>query len=194
MKARRALPFLLIVATGFGMPFAAHAQKIRRCTAADGSTVVTDKPCAAISAAERLPPRTHGTVSAPATGGMRNNCARTLDELSYLVASAIDLRDANRLAGVYHWVGMDGSNAYRVFARLESIVNRPLVDIGPYGGGIDAEPTWREGAEGNLVPVYPKARAPTGLRILQSIGRNGSATTGTVFGLRRHMDCLWISF
>lgn len=193
MKAHPALSLFLLVAAGIGMmSFSAHAQKIRRCTAADGSTVVTDKPCAAISAAERLPPRINGGV--PPMSGLRNSCARTLDELSYLVASAIDLRDANRLAGVYHWVGMDGSNAYRVFARLESIVNRPLVDIGPYGGGIDAEPTWREDAEGNLVPVYPKARAPTGLRILQSIGRNGSATTGTVFGLRRHMDCLWISF
>ena len=174
------------------IPVGAYAQKIRRCTVADGSTVVTDKPCAAIGAAERMPHRTTGALST--TGGMRNNCARSLDELSYLVASAIDLRDANRLAGVYHWVGMDGGNAYRVFARLEAIVNRPLVDIGPYGGGIDAEPTWREDAEGNLVPVYPKARPPTGLRILQSMGRNGTATTSTVFGLRRHMDCLWISF
>ena len=187
--------FLLLVLCaliGAGLPSDAAAQKIRRCTAADGSTVVTDKPCGAISAAERLPPRVNG--GAPLSGGMRSNCARNLDDLSYMVSSAIDLRDANRLAGVYHWVGMDGSNAYRVFARLEAIVNRPLVDIGPYGGGIDGEPTWREDAEGNLVPVYPKARAPTGLRILQSMGRNGATSTSTVFGLRRHMDCLWISF
>ena len=61
----------------------------------------------------------------------RVSCARTLDELSYEVAYAIDLQDANRLAGIYHWVGMDSRNAYRVFNQLESIVKRPLVDIAP---------------------------------------------------------------
>lgn len=174
-------------------PADASAQKIRRCTASDGRTVTTDKPCAAIGAADRLPPRPSGD------GGYlrrpnRTVCARTLDELSYEVAAAIDLKDPNRLAGVYHWPGMDNEQAYRVVTRLEALTERPLADIGPTGGGVNAEPTWREDAEGNLVAIYPKPSAPTGLKIQQLAGRNTARTTSTVFGLRRHMGCLWISF
>lgn len=165
-------------------------QKVRRCTAADGSTILTDKPCAAIDATDRMPALPSGGIYGRPR---RVSCARTLDELSYEVAYAIDLQDANRLAGIYHWVGMDSRNAYRVFNQLESIVKRPLVDIGPAGGGIDAEPRWVEDAEGNLVPIYPKPRAPTGLRLEQSTRRDGTATSRTVFGLRRHFGCLWIS-
>lgn len=172
-------------------PATAQAQKIRRCTTADGGTIVTDKPCAAIDAQDRLPRiGGSGMFARPQRGG----CARTLDELSYEVATAIDLQDANRLAASYHWVGMGGDNAYRVFARLEAIAQRPMLDIGPAGGGIDAEPRWVEDADGFLNPVYPKPRPPTGLSILQSPSRNSTQSIRTVFGLRRHMGCLWISF
>lgn len=191
MKSRLLLSLLLMLACGWAMD--ARAQQIRRCTAPEGHVVTTDKPCAAIGATDRLPPR----PSAGITGLRRPQravCARNLDELSYEVASAIDLQDVNRLAGVYHWAGMGGDQAYRVMARLETLTKRPLADIGPAGGGIVGEPTWREDEEGNLVPVFPKARPPTGLAIEQLLGRDGVRTTRTVFGLRRHMGCLWISF
>lgn len=183
---------LLGLIAGWCWPSPAFAQKVRRCTGADGSTIITDKPCAAIDATERMPalPRSGGTYGRPS---FRSTCARTLDELSYEVAYAIDLQDANRLAGIYHWVGMDSHSAYRVFAQLESIVKRPLVDIGPAGGGIDGEPRWVEDAEGNLTPVYPKPRPPTGIRIDQSTRRDGIASSRTVFGMRRHLGCLWIT-
>ena len=170
----------------------AHAQQIRRCTSTDGGTITTDKPCAAIGAVERIPrpASAGGYLRRPA----RATCARNLEELSYEVAAAIDLQDANRLAGVYHWAGMEGERAYQVFSRLEGLVKKPLADIGPVGGGVDAEPAWREDAEGNLVPVYPKPQAPTGLKIEQLAGRGDARTTRTVFGLRRHLGCLWISF
>lgn len=189
---RRAILVTIALFACFWAVDDAHAQQIRRCTARDGSTVTTDKPCAAIDAAERLP-------RMPASAGNlrrtpRMTCARNLEELSYEVASAIDLQDANRLASVYHWVGMGGDNAYRVFSRLETLVKRPLLDIGPSGGGIDAEPVWREDAEGNLVPEFPKPRPPSGLQIEQSLGRDGSRSTRTLFGLRKHLGCLWISY
>ncbi len=170
----------------------ASAQQVRRCTTHDGRTVTTDKPCAAIDATDRVPrmPTDAGYMRRP----NRTVCARNLNELSYEVASAIDLQDANRLAGVYHWAGMDGTQAYKVFDRLESLVKRPIADIGPIGGGADAEPIWREDAEGNFVPIYPKARAPTGLKVEQLLGRGNVRTTSTVFGLRRYMGCLWLSF
>ena len=186
MTARLAIACLLLLA-GCTWVQPASAREVRRCTAADGSTVVTDKPCAAIGGFDRIPP----TIALRAP--RRDACARTLDALSHEVASAIELQDANRLAAAYHWVGMDGEQAYRVFGRLEAIARRPLLDIAPVGGGADAEPVWREDASGLLVPVYPKPRPPTGLRIVQLLGR-GDATTRTSFGLRRHAGCLWLTF
>ena len=177
MTARLAIACLLLLA-GCTWVQPASAREVRRCTAADGSTVVTDKPCAAIGGFDRMPPTT--ALRAP----RRDACARTLDALSHEVASAIELQDANRLAAAYHWVGMDGEQAYRVFGRLEAIARRPLLDIAP---------VWREDAEGYLVPVYHKPRPPTGLRIVQLLGR-GDATTRTSFGLRRHAGCLWLTF
>ncbi|MBE2211132.1 MAG: hypothetical protein IAE66_05945 [Xanthomonadaceae bacterium] len=179
-----------MLATTWGAP--ALAQQIRRCTGSDGRTVTTDKPCAAIGAVDRIPrPASAGGYLRRPT---RAVCARNVDELSYEITSAIDLNDANRLAGVYHWAGMGGEQAYQVMSRLETVVKKPLADIGPVGGGVDAEPAWREDAEGNLVPVYAKPRAPTGLKIEQLAARGDARTTRTVFGLRRYMGCLWISF
>lgn len=191
MKSRLALLLLLTIVC-LWVTDAEAQQKIRRCTTPDGRTVTTDKPCAAIDATDRMPrlPSNGGYMQRP----NRTVCARNLDELSYEVASAIDLQDANRLAGIYHWAGMDGTQAYKTFDRLEALVKRPVADIGPVGGGVDAEPVWREDAEGTLIPVYPKPRAPTGLKIEQYVGRDNVRTTRTVFGLRRYMGCLWLSF
>ncbi|WP_158601758.1 DUF4124 domain-containing protein [Solilutibacter pythonis] len=168
---------------------AAQAQQVRRCTAADGGVVMTDQPCAAIGAAERLPPQAGATALERPN---RNGCMRDLEALSFEVAAAIDLRDANRLAGVYHWAGIDTRGGYQVMQRLETIVKRPLVDIGPVGGGGDAEPTWAGDTDGHLASARPRKRAPSGLRILQSAGHDGQ-TRAIVFALRRHLGCLWIS-
>lgn len=177
-----------------GQPCQADARQapVRQCIGAQGQTIFTDRSCAAIDAAE-----TSLRSRSPAVGlarPYRGGCARDLDALSHEVASAIDLQDANRLAGSYHWVGMDTRNGYRVMARLEALVRRPLLDIAPTGGTSEAEPRWEEDAEGNLLPIYPKPRPPNGLLLLQSAGRDGSATLRTTFGLRRHLGCLWISF
>lgn len=168
----------------------ADAQQIRRCTAANGSVVMTDKPCAAIGAVDRVPRQAGVIANAhPHRGG----CMRDIDALSFEIATAVDLKDANRLAGVYHWVGANTRDAYAVMERLQSIIDRPLLDIGPeVGPPIDTEPNWHEDENGHLVPIHPKPRAPHGIRIVQSLGKGGQSTSQT-FGLRRHMGCLWIS-
>jgi hypothetical protein len=38
-----------------------------------------------------------------------------------------------------------------------------------------------------------RARAPVGLRLEQTLA-NGNTPSRTVFSLRRHLDCWWISF
>ncbi len=180
---------MLAILLALAWPEPAAAQQVRRCTGPDGRVVMTDKPCAAIGANERVP-RHAGQIATMRQH--RGGCARDLESLSFEIAAAIDLQDANRLAGFYHWPGQNSQSAYRIMGRLETIVRRQLLDIGP-AGGEQTEMTWEEDADGRLTPVYPRPKPPTGLRIVQASGRNDTTGTATVFGLRRHMGCLWIT-
>lgn len=173
---------------------AAQAGKVQRCVTPDGSTVYTDRPCADIGAISRLP-RTEGG------GGYTRNlyrggCSRTLSDLVYQITGAIDAGDVNRLAGVYEWTGASNASAHRILNRLESIVQRPLIDIVPVR---PAPPPLldEDGAvvDANLDGYYPSSsvrQRPVGLRLEQTLA-NGSTPSRTVFGLRRHYNCFWIT-
>lgn len=160
----------------------AHAQ-VRHCTTPEGADVFTDRRCPDIGATERLP------RSANATAGLRlhrTSCSRNLQDLVYEMTTAIDAGDANRLAGVYHWVGISGSGSTGLMQRLEAVVQRPLVDIVPVvptAGGED---------DGYYPSTIPAREPPVALRVEQTLA-NGSTPSSTVFGLRRHFDCWWIT-
>ncbi|HEY0975361.1 MAG TPA: hypothetical protein VGE57_12785, partial [Solimonas sp.] len=109
-------------------PAYAQQQGVQRCTTMSGDTVYTDKRCEDIGAMDRLP----STTTTTATGALyRGGCSRTLSDLVMQVSSAIQAQDVNRLAGVYHWSGTSDAGALRVLDRLDVVVQRPLVDIGP---------------------------------------------------------------
>ena len=59
-------------------------------------------------------------------------------------------------------------------------------DAGATGGRNAAQATSMQ------IPI-PRRLPPTGLRLEQTL-RNSATPTHTVFGLRRHLDCWWISF
>ena len=173
---------LLLVASAWPRP--ATAQ-VRRCTAADGSSIFTDRKCADINAVERLPRTAEG-----AAGGLRlyrRGCARNLQDLVYEMTTAIDAHDANRLAGVYHWVGVSSSGATGIMNRLDAIVRRPLVDIMPVAARTPAS----EDEDAYYPSTIPQRRAPVALRVEQTLG-SSSTPSRTVFGLQRHFDCWWI--
>src|SRR5690606_8073471 len=111
------------------LALAAPAQsQIRRCVTGDGSHVYTDRACADLGASERMPRRGPGSA-----GGrvIRHDCSRRLQDLVFELTAAIDSRDVNRLAGIYHWPGTSSRTGYAIMGRLDAIVNRPLVDITP---------------------------------------------------------------
>jgi hypothetical protein len=192
-------PLLLLLALGglalLALPRTSHAQ-IHRCTTADGGSLYTDQKCEALGATDRPPdpapaPNT-GPKALGATGTRlyRGGCSRTLQDLVFEITSAIDAQDANRLSGVYHWVGMPDDAANAVMDRLDAIVQRPLVDISPLSAEPAADATIVAGpAE---VPRTTVRRPPTGLR-LDQVTANGARPTQTVLGLRRHFGCWWIS-
>ena len=82
---------------------------------------------------------------------------------------------------------MSSEQGYRIMERLSVIVERPLVDVSA------VMPTSPEGVDGQYYPQTTVRQAPVGLRVEQTLA-NGSTPSRTHFGLRRHLDCLWISF
>lgn len=207
---RIALPLLLFFAASFVPP--AQAQKINRCTNAQGQTVYGDKPCEVMGARARLLPTPRATGS---SGLYRDSCARRLSEVVTLIQSAADARDPNRLSSIYLWTGLSNAAATRVMDRLDEIVQRPLLDIAPvfpepaaytpdpplpftYAHGTPVDPQQRIEAGSEQASAPPTAqpayspRRPVALRLEQTLPRS-STPTRTVFQLRRQYNCFWIT-
>lgn len=198
-------------------PIGAQAQQqTNRCTGPAGNTIYTDRACASIGASDRLP---RGTASL-AYRQRRGGCARTVQELIYEITTAIDTRDVNRLGAVYHWVGLNAASGDRILDRLQTVVDRPLVDIvalraasAPVAAGMPAEATI-EAPPAAIAPAAPvdptlaqnagttsdqtpatgpaMRRALVGLRLQQTLGKS-HAPSQTLLGLRKHLDCWWVT-
>ncbi|MFC3814867.1 hypothetical protein [Lysobacter sp. GCM10012299] len=168
------------------------AAQVHRCTMPDGMDVYTDRACPDVGAVEQPPRVAPASVARPSAGG----CARNLRDLVQEINGAFDARDANRLAGVYYWTGMSGASAYNVLARLDALVQLPLVGIVPV---MPAEPEDEAAASGfaplaegdpAVAPSRPR-RAPVALRVEQTQA-NGVTPSRTVFGLQKYFGCWWI--
>ena len=190
---RLAVPLLLLAACACA-PRVAQAQ-VRRCTAADGSLVFTDRKCQDIGASERLQPPPSAGMGASYPGSYRSTCARSVQDLAWALSSAIQSGDANQVAGVYDWSGMSSSNAYRLMERLDLIARRPLVDVQPmYAGGTNE---YGDGVvefdeqTGEVVARPQRKPRLIGLRVEQTLGNN-STPSRTVFGLRKNLGCWWV--
>jgi len=189
---RPALLLLLLIASLLA-PGVVQAQ-VKRCTAADGSLVYTDRTCDDIGAIERIAPSPMSGGSAMA-GHYRNVCARTVQDLVYSFSSALQSGDANKVAGVYDWAGMATSSAYQVMSRLDTIAKRPLVDVQPmYAGGTNAygdDVVEFDETTGQVITQPPRKPRLIGLRVEQTLA-NGSTPSRTNFGLRQRMGCWWV--
>jgi hypothetical protein len=170
------LPLLALLAL-WTLP--SQAQ-VRRCTGPDGTAIYTDRRCADIGATDRV---THPTAGQPGRF-YRGGCAHNLLDLVYELTAAVDSHDVNRVAGLYHWVGMSSSGAVAVMNRLDVIAQRPLVDVVP------VYPASALG-EGDYYPQATVRRAPIGLRLEQTLS-NGSTPSHTMLGLRRYLGCWWV--
>ncbi|MEN4904186.1 hypothetical protein [Luteimonas sp. TWI1437] len=180
------LPLLAVVAATPGKM--AHAQ-IRRCVAPDGGTVYTDRACSAVGATTG-PKRGAGTAAVTA---YRSGCQRHLRGLIQELSYAIDSRDTNRLASLYHWRGISSVGSDRILDRLDAIAQQPLVDI------VAQRPAPTTRTPGGFagwtgvqdLPASTRVQPPSSLRLTQT-GRGGTGASQTVFSLHRHFDCWWI--
>lgn len=189
---RPSLPVLLLALASLlpTAPAPARAQQINRCVGTDGVVIYTDRRCSDIGAADR---RVRAQDAHAARRAYRG-CARNLQDLVYEVTSAIDNRDVNRLAGVYHFAGMSHRGGYGVMNRLDAIVRQPLVDI----VAVRPEAPVVATAGGTIQPALPDAsaaaarRPPVALRLEQTVS-DRITPRSTVLNLRRHMGCWWVS-
>ena len=174
----------------------AHAQQqgVQRCSTMSGQTVYTDKRCEDIGAMDRLP---SGDTPTAATGALyRGGCSRTLSDLVMQVSSAIQAKDVNRLAGVYHWTGTSDATALRILDRLDAVTQRPLVDIVPVRPApapvLDATGQVVDANQDGYYPHTAQRQRPIGLRVVQTL-KNSATPADTTFGLRRAYNCFWIT-
>ncbi|MGE8216624.1 MAG: DUF4124 domain-containing protein [Stenotrophomonas maltophilia] len=192
----KTLVFVALCALCLPAPASAQAQRVNRCTNAQGQTVFTDRRCDALGATERMPARTPTVGN---TGIYRAGCARRLSELTGQIRDAVSLQDVNRLSSIYLWNNVSNATANSIIGRLEAVVQRPLVDIAPVypasddSAGADATVTAPLDAEGQpLAQAPPQRPRPVGLRLEQTLGTTATPAR-TVFGLRRQYGCFWIT-
>jgi hypothetical protein len=194
---RPVVPLLLSLCVLCWAPWAhAQAQRVNRCTNAQGETVFTDRSCDALGATARMPARANAVGN---TGIYRAGCARRLSELTGQIRDAVNLQDVNRLSSIYLWGNVSDAAANQIIGRLESVVQRPLIDIAPiYPEApvapaplpVDPNATLAEAVEATAPPAG-KPR-PIGLRLEQTLGSSATPAR-TLFGLRRQYGCFWIT-
>lgn len=198
MRAPSRLALLLAV---LSLPADAGAT-VRRCIAADGTTIYTDRPCAhfdadeavqatePLSPAPALPPRIAGELPLSAYGPAYADCARTPEALLFTLRRALEYRDINHLAGLYHWPGMGKYSATAVMGRLE--------DLAAQSDG-SAELVYPEAAFVVHNPqAYPDLppEDPIGMRLptFHNGGLSEAAPEATTLRIVHHAGCWWLSF
>ncbi len=166
-----------------------HAQ-VRRCTAANGSLVYTDRACADIGASVRVPP----AVAASRSGVARTMCSRTIQDLAYALSSAVQSGDVNRIAGLYDWTGGNARTADPLLDRMERIASLNLVDMQPVysqstpSATVDAASLATDATPAPTPPSKPRL---IGLRIDQ-VSPHGLTPSHTTFGLHQRLGCWWL--
>jgi hypothetical protein len=100
---------------------------------------------------------------APAAPGRRSvaaGCARTPTQLQMDLRGAFALRDVNRIAESYHWVGVSHRGAMRILERLQSMARRQVTDtdyfdarIGSGGGMLASAGDTAIGGSGGILQV-----------------------------------------
>ncbi|MCC8364046.1 DUF4124 domain-containing protein [Lysobacter sp. A6] len=196
MAGRRIHVALLLLFATCALPRFAFAQ-VHVCTTPDGRPLYTDQKCEALGAVPRQQPAAPSTGARIASAGDRKSsggCQRTLQDLAFELRSAIDSADANRLSGIYHWVGVSDEGAVAVMDRLDQIAHRPLLDITPVQPS-DQQPEATAGSAitGDAgVARTTVRRPPVGLRLEQT-RPNSISPLSTTLGLHRHFGCWWVS-
>lgn len=160
----RSLLFVLLA--GLSWAGAARAQ-VQHCLAEDGTRIYTDRACSDLGASVWQPTPADNGGSIDRRLGL---CPRSLPRLTFLLESALDAGDPNRLAGLYDWAGLGGTAANALLSRLQAISARQLVGV---------------------QPLTDAAGQTFGLQVEQ-VQADGIRPAQVTFGLRRRLGCWWL--
>lgn len=198
------------------------ASPVQRCVAGNGHTVYTDRGCAELGATERIPPPSRsgiagahvqrigcartlpaltGEVGAAVRAGDVNrlssiydwngvsgtSAARILDQLEAMVARPL-LDIAPIMASIPRAPDSPAPDAHTTEPAQGALTSATGTTHAAWPPSAE---TSAQGGDTAHPPAAPSLH-PTGLRVEQTLA--GSATPSrTVFNLRRHYGCLWIS-
>lgn len=191
----RASWLLLFACAAFARPDGARAGDIiRRCEGPDGVTIYTDRECSALGAVDRkldleaAPRATPPGVATPEAPAplLRTDCARTADTLLFDLRRHVESRNVNRVAGLYHWVGVGTGASRHVMDRLQRLVEQPPASI--------------EFVYPDVAPVHDDPSAfPRGTPVEDPIGlrlQRADLELEPAQDLRlvRHAACWWFAF
>jgi Domain of unknown function (DUF4124) len=182
----------------------AAAQEMHRCLRADGSVVYTDRLCEPEQTEKPTASAAHATPQLPLRSGRTGlspppSCSKNPDDLLYSVRSAIDMKDINQLVKSYHWVGVSQEQSESLLARLDAMVDRPLLDVQLLYQEPRADMLSDLSAEEVSDDSAPASRestrtSPQALKVMQYQSTTSTETVSTVFRLQRHYQCWWIRF
>lgn len=181
---------------------------ILRCESASGEVIYTDRACESFGAyavpmpaglvtriasdrgADAFPDAALAPAGsfASANTGRRSpaaGCARSPSQLALDLQGSLALRDVNRLAESYHWVGHTHAQARPVLARLDRLTGRPLQNVEFYDARIGLA------ALGGTSPGY---RSDGVAGLMQFAFGHGGAYEIVDFEVRRYAGCYFVRF
>jgi hypothetical protein len=179
----RSTKLLWIIALLLCAPLA-HAQ-IYRCIGVHGEPVFSGEACAPGAS-----PRSAGDIAAR-SGGFTAACATSPGKLRKATAEAFDTHDANRLAGLIVWRGVDQTLAQATLRAFTVWVQQPLAGIAlAYANG---PPDAHAGAVsgGHAADATGPASGQLSSIEISTGGDDGSTRD---FGVLRFGGCWWLTF
>lgn len=133
MSRYRLLVWLAVMQPAMAQPDL-RGQPVHRCVGGHGEIVFSGMPCAPGQAVDGTPVEPAGAAIAPAGA----SCPASREELRDRIANAIALHDANALAGLLRWRGVDATTAGGRLRVLRELVRRPLLALDADTGETDA--------------------------------------------------------
>jgi hypothetical protein len=169
-----------------GSADAAPRNGLSRCVSADGISIFTDQRCSDLQVASQA--NTGAPLALPEPRIVVRSCAKNQDDLLFGVRSALENRDANRLADYYDWAGMGTAAGYRLMDRLLAFSERPLSDVQlVLPEELEMTAPWDDDR--------PSAPAVASLlRVDQLVSTRDFETSPTYFHLHHKAGCWWMQF
>jgi hypothetical protein len=183
---------------------------IQRCTAPDGSVAYTDKACVAFGADNAPIPgdmmtrllatmpededEAESSARVTSRRPLASGCARTPMQLEADLLGSFALRDANRIAESFHWVGMSNAQGQRMMDRLQSLGKRPVRDAHYFNAQITGLPVAETAfADTSTWQAAASTGHDAGSGTLQ-LQLDGPAVTVIDLDVERYAGCYFVRF